>query len=125
MAVTRIERWDIRADGPLTEASLQRKIERLGFEVTTRTYPAGVALTTTADPRQGIEGVVRGLVKLTVDGEPAILTAGDIAFVPAGAVRRVEVIGTSTALCLEAFQRLDAADSDLGIDPSSRRPSDS
>jgi len=112
MTLTRIERWDPRRDGPLTEASLQRKIERLGFEVTTRTYPAGVALTTTADPRYGIEGVVRGLVKLTIDGEPAILTAGDIAFVPRGAVRRVEVVGSSTALCLEAFQRLDAATTD-------------
>lgn len=109
MPLTRIERWDARRDGPLTEASLQRKIEMLGFEVTTRTYPAGVALTTTADPRYCIAGVVRGLVKLTVDGEPAILTAGDIAFVPRGAVRRVEVVGPSTALCLEAFQRLDAA----------------
>ena len=107
MTLTRIERWDARRDGPLTEAALQRKIERLGYEVTTRTYPAGVALTTTADPRQGIEGVVRGLVKVTIDGEPAILTAGDIAFVPRGAVRRVEVVGSSPALCLEAFQPLD------------------
>jgi len=107
MTLTRIERWDVRKDGPLTEASLQRKIEALGFEVTSRTYPAGVALTTTTDPRYGIEAVVRGLVKLTVDGEPLILTAGDIVFVPRGAVRRVEVVGTTTALCLEAFQRLE------------------
>ena len=114
MTLTRIERWDVRRDGPLTEASLQRKIETLGFEVTTRTYPAGVALTTTADPRYCIEGVVRGLVKLTIDGEPAILTAGDIAFVPRGAVRRLEVVGSSTALCLEAFQRLEPASHEPG-----------
>jgi quercetin dioxygenase-like cupin family protein len=114
MTLTRIERWDVRRDGPLTEASLQRKIETLGFEVTTLTYPAGVAMTTNADPRPCIEGVVRGLVKLTVDGDPTILTAGDIAFVPRGAVRRVEVIGTSTALCLEAFQRPDSAHVEFG-----------
>ena len=114
MTLTRIERWDVRRDGPLTEASLQRKIEMLGFEVTTRTYPAGVALTTTADPRYCIEGVVRGLVKLTIDGEPAILTAGDLAFVPRGAVRRLEVVGSSTALCLEAFQRLEPANAEPG-----------
>ena len=114
MTLTRIERWDIRKDGPLTEASLQRKIEALGFEVTSRTYPAGVALTTTADTRLGIEGVVRGLVKLTIDGEPAILTAGDIAFVPRGAVRRIEVVGTTTALCLEAFQPFPPSDSTDG-----------
>ena len=107
MTLTRIERWDARRDGPLSEASLQRKIEALGFEVTRKTLAAGVALTTTADSRHCIEGVVRGLVKLTIDGEPAILTAGDIAFVPRGAVRRVEVVGTSTAMCLEAYQRVD------------------
>jgi hypothetical protein len=107
MRLTRIERWDVRRDGPLTEAALQRKIEALGFDVTTRTYPAGMALTTTADPRHSIEGVVRGLVKLTIDGEPAILAAGDIAFVPAGAIRRVEVVGTATALCLEAYERFE------------------
>jgi hypothetical protein len=112
MTLTRIERWDIRRDGPLNEGSLQRKIETLGYEVTTRTYPAGVAMTTAEDPRYCIEGVVRGLVKLTVDGEPAILTAGDLAFIPRGAVRRVEVVGQSTALCLEAFQRLDPAAAD-------------
>ena len=122
MTLTRIERWDIRKDGPLTEASLQRKIEALGFEVTSRTYPAGVALTTTADSRFGIEGVVRGLVKLTIDGEPAILTAGDIAFVPRGAVRRIEVVGTTTALCLEAFQPFDppSASPDDDVKRSSR-----
>ena len=123
MTLTKIERWDVRRDGALSEAALQRKIEMLGFEVTTRTYPAGVALTTTADPRHCIEGVVRGLVKLTIDGEPSILTAGDIAFVPRGAVRRVEVVGTSTALCLEAYQR-DAVEDPLRDSSSSRRASD-
>ena len=120
MTLTRIERWDVRKDGPLSEFALQRKIELLGFDVTTRTYPAGVALTTTADPRHCIEGVVRGLVKLTVDGEPAILTAGDIAFVPRGAVRRVEVVGTTTALCLEAFERLEPPAPDASADGTKR-----
>jgi mannose-6-phosphate isomerase-like protein (cupin superfamily) len=123
MKLTRVERWDARKDGPLTEAALQRKIEALGFEVTTRTYPAGVALTTTADARHSIEAVVRGLVKLTVDGEPSILTAGDIAFVPRGAVRRVEVVGTTAALCLEAFERLGPPSTD-SADDADRFPHD-
>lgn len=118
MKLTRIERWDVRKDGPLSEAALQRKMELFGFEVTSRTYPAGVSHTTSADSRHSMEGVVRGLVKLTVDGEPTVLTAGDIAFVPRGAVRRLEVVGTSTALCLEAFQRADpvsALDAQRGL----------
>lgn len=109
MTLTRIDRWDVRRDGPLSEAALQHKIELLGFQVESRTYPAGVALTTTVDSRHAIEGVVRGLVRLTVDGEPNVLTAGDIAFIPRGAVRRLEVVGSSTALCLEAYQPVEPA----------------
>ena len=117
MILTRIERWDVRRDGPLSETALQQKIERLGFEVGSRTYPAGVALTTTVDSRRAIEGVVRGLVRLTIDGEPTVLTAGDLAFVPRGAVRRLEVVGSSTALCLEAYQPAEA----VGVQPHAIR----
>jgi quercetin dioxygenase-like cupin family protein len=117
MILTRIERWDADRDGALNEESLQRKIETLGYEVTTRSYPAGLAMTTSTDARHCVAGIVRGLVKLTIDGEPALLTAGDLAFIPRGAVRRVEVVGSSTALCLEAYERLDPAAPEPG--PSS------
>lgn len=101
----RIERWDVRLDGPLTEAALQRKIEGLGFEVVARIYPAGLATTAPTDPRHAIAAVVRGLVKLTVDSEPELLTAGDLAFIPPDVSRRLEVVGPATALCLEAFPK--------------------
>ena len=100
----RIERWDVGLDGPLSEAALQRKIEMLGYEVLARVYPAGRAANPIFDPRQAITAVVRGVVQLTVNGEPAMLTAGDLAFVPAGISRRLEVVGSGTALCLEAFR---------------------
>jgi quercetin dioxygenase-like cupin family protein len=103
MAPARIERWDVRLDGPLSEATLQRKIEALGFHVAARTYPSGLAVAATTDPREAVCAVVRGLVKLTINGEPELLTAGDLAFVPPGAERRLEVVGPATALCLEAF----------------------
>lgn len=107
MTVTRIDRWDVHRDGPLSEAALQRKIEALGFVVKARTYPAGVGTPAPAEDLHRITGVVRGLVKLTIDGEQTFLTAGDLAFVPRGAVRSVELVGQTTALCLEAVQRLD------------------
>ena len=44
-----------------------------------------------------------GIVKVTLDGESAILTAGDIVYVPRGAARRVEVVGSATAHCLDAL----------------------
>ena len=50
--------------------------------------------------RERVDAVVTGVVKITLDGESAILTAGDMVYVPRGAVRRVEVVGSSPAHCL-------------------------
>ncbi|HVL69659.1 MAG TPA: cupin domain-containing protein [Vicinamibacterales bacterium] len=109
MTLTRVERWDVRRDGLLSEAALQRKIEALGFDVAARIYPAGVSAITSVHDRVCLAGVVRGVVKLTVDDDPVFLAAGDLAFVPRGAVRRIEVVGPETALCLEAFPRAEPA----------------
>lgn len=113
MTLTRVERWDVRRDGPLSEGTLQRKIEALGFVVKARTYPAGVSTPAVAEDVHGMVGVVRGLVKLTIDGDQIFLTAGDLAFVPRGALRTVEVIGPSTALCLDAVARPEVASEKL------------
>lgn len=106
MTLTRVDKWDARRDGSLSEAALQRKIEALGFVLRARTYPARVTTSGMADDLPGIVAVVSGLVKLTIDGDQTFLTAGDLAFVPRGALRSVEVTGPSTALCLEAVQPL-------------------
>lgn len=130
MTMTRVERWDVRRDGPLSEMALQRKIEALGFEVAARVYPASHADVTSLHDKVCIVGVARGLVKLSVDAEPSFLTAGDLAFVPRGAVRRLEGIGVATALCLEAFPRVEttatrpAAESDAEPEPARATRSD-
>jgi mannose-6-phosphate isomerase-like protein (cupin superfamily) len=110
MTGTRIVRWDVGKDGPLSEITLERKIQGLGFEVDARTYPAGIAQDARPESLDSITAVVRGLVKLTVDGEPSMLTAGDIAVIPRHAVRRVEAVGPSTALCLEAHPKRESQD---------------
>lgn len=104
MRPARIERWDVQLDGPLSEAALQRKIEGLGFQISARTYPAGLATPAPGDHHPTLTAVVHGLVRLTLEGDPELLAAGDIAIVPAGARKRVEVVGPSTALCLEGVQ---------------------
>ena len=102
MWLMRIDRWDVRRDGPLSEASLQQKLHALGYQAASRVYPAGAVVSAQTDARERIQAVARGLIKVTIDGESAILTAGDVVLVPRGAVRRVEVLGTSAAHCLEA-----------------------
>ena len=105
MMMLRIDRWDVRRDGPLNEAALRQKLDALGYEAAPRPSPVGAAVTARGDGAERIEAVVSGLVKITIDGESAILTAGDVVFVPRGAVRRVEVVGTSPASSLQAVYR--------------------
>jgi len=101
----RIERWDARRDGPLSETALQHKLDSRGYQVSARTYPAGTVVAAQAGLDEGIQAVVSGLLKVTIDRESAILTAGDLVFVPRGVVRRLEVVGPSPARCLEGVTR--------------------
>lgn len=105
MLLMRIERWDPRRDGPLNETALRQKLDSRGYQVSARTYPSGTVAAAQADTDEQIQAVVTGLLKVTIDGESAILTAGDLVFVPRGAVRRLEVVGLSPALCLEGIAR--------------------
>ena len=98
----RIERWDVRRDGPLSQTALEQKLRALGYESVLRAYPAGAIFAAQTDTRQRIEAVISGLIKVTIEAESAILTAGDVVFVPGGSSRRLEVVGTSPAYCLDA-----------------------
>lgn len=101
VTLMRIDRWDPRRDGPLSESALRQKVEAAGYTSTPRHYPTGAVAAAQAADRERVDAVVSGLMKVTLDGESAILTAGDVVFVPRGAVRRVEVVGPSPVHCLE------------------------
>lgn len=105
MVWIRIERWDVRRDGPLSESALYQKTQTRGYDVVQRAYPAGSIVAAQSETRERLIAVVRGLIKVTIDRESAILAAGDTAYVPPGAARRVEVVGTYSAHCLEATAR--------------------
>ena len=101
-ALMRIERWDSRRDGPLTESALRQKIETRGYQVSDRTYPPETVVAGQAVDCERLDAVASGMLRVTLDGESAILTAGDMLLVPRGSDRRVEVVGLSPVHCLEA-----------------------
>ena len=90
----------------MTEAGLRQKVEACGYQVSTFAWPAGTVVAAQAQDRERVDAVVTGILKITLDGESAILTAGDMVYVPRGAVRRVEVVGSFSAHCLDAVYRL-------------------
>ena len=101
----RVERWDAHVDGPLSEPGLQQKLRSLGYDPLARPNPAGAIASARVHHRDRLAAVIAGLLKVTIDGESVILTAGDLVFIPAGAARRVEAVGTSPVQCLEAVRR--------------------
>lgn len=105
LTVMRIDRWDPRRDGPVTEAALRQRVESCGYQVSSVAWPAGTVVAPQTQDQERLDAVVTGILKITLDGESAILTAGDIVYVPRGAVRRVEVVGCSSAHCLDAIYR--------------------
>ena len=105
----RIHRWDERRDGPVTEGALQGKLTSLGYDLLPFVDPHGAIVSARIHPCDRADAGPAGLLKITINGESTILTAGDIVFVPGGATRRVEPVGTSPVLCLEAVCRLGRA----------------
>lgn len=102
LRVMRIERWDPRRDGALTVTALRQKLETRGYEVSTCEWPAGTVVAPQVDARERVDAVVSGLVRITIDEESAILTAGDMVFVPRGAIRSIQVVGASPAQSFDA-----------------------
>ncbi len=100
-----VQRWDQHRDGPVTEGALQGKLTSLGYDLIPLIDPHGALISARVHPLDRADAVLAGLLKVSIEGESAILTAGDIVFVPAGAVRRVEAVGTSPILCVEAVRR--------------------
>ena len=101
VVLMRIERWDSRRDGPLSETALRQKLEARGYTVSSCSWPPGAIVAGQPQARERIVAVTSGLLKVTIDGESAILTAGDMVLVPSGAIRRLEVVGSASVQCLE------------------------
>ena len=105
LTVLRIDRWDPRREGRLTEAALRRKVQSRGYQVCSQAWPAGTVVPPRTEHCARVDAVLAGMVRITVDDESAILMAGDMVFVPRGAVRQVEVVGATPAHCLDAVGR--------------------
>jgi len=95
VAVMHVQRWDASRDGVLTASRLRQRLEDQGLWVSERRYSPGDLQDEASADHDSVEVVLTGLLKLSVGGETAILSAGDAAFVPRGVARQVEVIGST------------------------------
>jgi quercetin dioxygenase-like cupin family protein len=96
----RVEKWG-RADGALTERRMMRAMESDGFEVLVYTYRPGTAFPEHQHAQEKCDGVLEGVLRVTVGGETFDLAAGDRIYLPPGTRHAAEVVGEKTVLSLD------------------------
>ena len=99
-----IEHWDETVDGELNEATMRTKLEARGYRVATYVYPPGTYFPDHTHSVDKIDGVLSGRFKMTMQGESAILEAGDCLSVPKGVAHSAEVVGHEFVVSLDAIK---------------------
>ena len=97
-----LERWDSKADGPLTEKRLRQKLQQRGYHVTRYVYPPGTSFPDHTHSIDKIDGVLSGRFRMVLEGKEVILEAGDCLAVPRGSVHSAEVVGDEPVVSLDA-----------------------
>jgi quercetin dioxygenase-like cupin family protein len=99
-----VESWNPAREGPLTEQALREKLERKGYSVSRYVYPPGTYFSDHSHGVDKIDAVVSGRFRITLEGQPFVLEAGDSVEVPRGAVHSAEVIGAEPVVSLDAVR---------------------
>lgn len=102
LAKLRLERWDAKADGPLTAASLVQKLLILGYEGPRSVHAAGSVLPDTTYETETVCAVLTGEFKIVIEGQSMALKPGESLFIPPGMTYTAEVVGTNPVVRYEA-----------------------
>jgi quercetin dioxygenase-like cupin family protein len=97
-----VVRWSQDRDGPLSEAGLRRKLERLGYSVSRYVYSPGTSFPEHSHGIDKMDGVLSGRFRIRMGGREVVLEAGDCVHVPRGAVHSAEVVGDEAVVSLDA-----------------------
>jgi len=100
MGEVRLERWSA-ADGPLSEKRMMRLLELEGYDVIVYTYRPGTVFPEHEHARDKCDGVLSGILKITVGETPFEPGPGDRLYLPAGTRHAAEVRGNETVVSLD------------------------
>jgi quercetin dioxygenase-like cupin family protein len=98
-------RWNSEQDGPLSEAAMRLKLERMGYSVSRYTYASGTYFSPHTHGVDKIDGVLAGRFRMGMQEGTVILEAGDMLEVPRGVLHSAEVVGDEDVVSLDAVRR--------------------
>ncbi len=99
-----VRRWDSSVDGDLTENSLKRMLQSIGYSVSRYTYGPGTYFGDHSHSIAKIDAVLSGTFRMGMYGKFVDLGPGDWIEVPAGATHSAEVIGNESVVSLDAVR---------------------
>ena len=100
MGEVRLEHWH-QADGPPSEKRMMSILEQEGYEVAVYTYREGTVFPEHEHAQAKCDGVVEGVLRISVGGEVYDLKPGDRLYLPAGTRHSAEVVGKKTVVSLD------------------------
>jgi quercetin dioxygenase-like cupin family protein len=100
-----IRHWNETLDGPLSEASMRRKLEDEGYLVTQYAYAPGTHFPEHTHEVDKVDAVLSGCFRLVVAGHPAVLGPGDWIAVPRGVRHSATVLGDEPVVSLDAVRK--------------------
>jgi len=96
------EKWNDKKDGPLSEQSMRKKLEELGYSVCRYVYSPGTRFPDHSHVVDKIDGILSGRFRMIMGGMEVILEAGDCLHVPRGTVHSAEVVGNESVVSLDS-----------------------
>jgi diguanylate cyclase (GGDEF)-like protein len=98
----RLERWNEQADGPLTEEALERKLMTWGIAPRQQTHQPAIAILDQSTDQECIHAVLRGQLRITIEGQSMALNPGDCVFIPTGTTYSSEVVGNEPVFAFDS-----------------------
>jgi diguanylate cyclase (GGDEF)-like protein len=98
----RLERWNIQADGPMSEEGLTRKLMTWDLAPRQQTYQPAVAILDQSPDQGSVHAVLHGQLRITIEGQSTLLQPGDCVFIPAGTTYSSEVVGNEPVLAFDS-----------------------
>lgn len=101
----KVEHWNPEKDGVLSEATLRRKLESLGYSTSCYIYPPRTYFPTHTHGVEKMDAVLSGQFRITMKEGSVVLGPGDAVLVPRGAEHSAEVVGNEDVVSLDAIKR--------------------
>lgn len=100
MSEVRLERWN-PSDGALSERRMMKLMEFEGYAVLVYTCRAGTLFPPHEHTQDKCDGVLEGILRVTVGESVFDLSAGDRLYLPAGTPHSAQVVGEKTVVSLD------------------------